>query len=668
MRTRTLLAVAASTLALVIGRHASAGGAAGAGGPGAGAAAPKGPAAFTRHARFVEAKISPKGTYLAAIENEGGKRTLVFIDVAKRAVITNVKPYGETMVGRFHWANDERVIAELVDQGGDLDEPVTRGEISSVDARTGSGKLVFGYRAGEKQVGSNIKKGGADRAWGFVLDTLRNDDRHVLVESRSMDEVGDREVRVLKLDVLTGVHTQVAASPIPEAGFLTDENGDLRIAGGRDANQDLHFFLRDGAEGWQELAALKGLSGKAFPAGYSARDRTLYLVEPLAGGGFGLFAVGIGSGERKLLARSDLVPPSSYVVDGSTERIVAVELEPDVPTYEFVDAEHPLSRVLRGLLAAYPDEHVRIVSATLDQRKVVALVYGDRNPGHYLLVDAGSMSAEKVLDVRPWIEPGAMAEKTAFHIPASDGLKIHGYVTLPRGAAAGAPPPMVVLPHGGPGARDRWGFDPEVQLLASEGFAVLQVNFRGSDGYGDAYREAGHRRWGDRVVQDIVDATRFAIRKGFADPRRICIYGASFGGYAALQGAVLAPDLFRCAVGYAGVYDLTGVADADFWTSRLARGYLRTAIGRDEAALRAASPVFNADRIKARVLLVHGKLDRRAPLQQAERLRTALERSGNPPEWLVEPLEGHGFYDEAARERMYGRLVAFLREHTKAGP
>ncbi len=668
MRTATSIAAGLALAVAAACRHAPPAGDAGK--PTAPAAPPVGIARFSRHARFVDAKISPKGTFLAAVATEGGKRTLVFIDLATRKLASTVKPYHGTMVGRFYWANDERGVAELVDQHGALDQLVTLGELYSVDARTGSGRLVFGYRAGEMQVGSHVRKGGADLAWGFVLDTLRNDDRRILVASRSMTEVGDPEVRVLKLDVLTGVHTQVARSPIPEAWLLTDENGDLRLAGGYDAGLRPRFFLRDADAGWQELAALKGLEGKGSPVGYAARDRLVYVVDPAPGGGFGLFAVGIEDGSKKLLARSDLVPPSSYLVDRSTQRIVAVELEPDLPAYEFVDGEHPLSRVLKGLLAAYPDEHVRIVSATLDQKKVVALVYGDRNPGQYLLVDVDSMSAERIMDVKPWIDPGEMAEMSGFHIRASDGLKIHGYFTLPRGATAAAPPPLVVLPHGGPHfRRDRWGFDSEVQLLASEGFAVLQVNFRGSAGYGDAYQEAGYRRWGDRVVEDIIDATRFAIRKGFADPKRICVYGGSFGGYAALQSAAIAPDLFRCAAGYAGIYDLTRMKDADFAeTSRLGRGYVRTAVGDDDAALRAASPTFHAEKIKARVLLIHGKQDRRAPFDQAERLGKALENSGNPPEWLVEPLEGHGFYDEAARERMYRRLVAFLRESTNARP
>jgi dipeptidyl aminopeptidase/acylaminoacyl peptidase len=239
---------------------------------------------------------------------------------------------------------------------------------------------------------------------------------------------------------------------------------------------------------------------------------------------------------------------------------------------------------------------------------------------------------------------------------------------VPPNTGGKTPPPLIVVPHGGPHfVRDYWAFDPEVQMLAHEGFAVLQVNYRGSGGYGLAYQEAGYRQWGTRMVQDIIDATRFAIRKGFGDPNRICIYGGSLGGYAAMQSAIVAPDLFRCAVGYAGIYDLGLLSKiGDIAERRLGRGYVRTAVGEDVRALEQSSPVRRADELRARVLLIHGKKDVRAPIDHAEALRDALTSRGRPPEWLVEAKEGHGFYDEGARERMYERLVRFLKENMRA--
>jgi dipeptidyl aminopeptidase/acylaminoacyl peptidase len=634
--------------------------------PNAAVPEPTGIAAFARNAKFTTAKISPKGTYFAALSEEGGKRTLAFINLATHEFTFVLKPEGDSTIGNFYWANDERVVIEMVDHEGYLAAPVTRGEIYAVDANGRGGQIIFGYRGGGFQTGSHIRKAERELAWGFVISALRNDPRHVLIQQTSMREVGDRTPDIYKLDVYTGLRTRVTSSPLPEAGFLTDENGELRIAVGLDEKTKPKYFYFEEKTGWRELTSIRGFSARSHPIGFVASERAMYVSEPVSDG-FALYLVSLDSGERKLVAKSDTVPVSNRVEDSSTGRIVALEYEPDLPAYEFLDTSHPLSRILQGVLAARPNEHVRIVNTTADNRKALVRVYSDRNPGQFLVVDVATMSAESVAQARPWVKPDSMAEMSAFHIAASDGFRIHGYITVPPGAKPGAAAPMIVLPHGGPHwVRDHWQFDPEVQLLAHEGFAVLQVNYRGSGGYGEAYQEAGYRKWGDRVVQDVIDATRFAVRKGFADPKRICIYGGSFGAYAAVQSSILAPDLFRCVAGYAGIYDLGLLSEVgDIRLGRIGRGFVRTAVGEDKRTLEQASPVYHASQIAARVFLVHGKKDERAPIEHAESLRDALAARGNPPEWLVEGKEGHGFADEDARERMYGRLLKFFKENTR---
>jgi len=634
--------------------------------PGAASSDPTGLAMFTRSAKVKTAKVSPKGSYVAILSEENGRRALTFLKAATREITYVLRPEGESTIGRFYWANDERVVIEMVDQDGSLAAPVSRGEIYAVDATGQGGRPIFGYQLGGQQVGSHIRKATAQAAWGSVISTLRNDPRKVLIEQTSMRETGDRLADIYKLDVYTGVETRVAHSPLAGADFLTDENGELHVATGIDESTTPRYFLLED-NGWRELRQIRGFSSRSVPVGFVARERALYVSESVSDG-FALYLVSIDTGERKLVSKSEIVPVSSTVEDSPTGRIVAVEYDPDLPTYDFLDTAHPLSRILQGLLVSSPNEHVRIVNTTQDDRKALVRVYSDRDPGRFLLVDAATMSAELIAEARPWVKPDSMAEMSAFHISAGDGFRIHGYITLPAKSQPGAPPPLVVLPHGGPhGVRDYWDFDPEVQLLAHEGFAVLQVNYRGSGGYGLAYREAGYRKWGDRIVEDIIDATRFAVRKGFADPKRICIYGGSFGAYAALQGSILAPDLYRCAVGYSGIYDLGLLLKiGDIRLGRIGRGYVRTAVGEEDAALDKASPVRHADQIAARVLLVHGKKDERAPIEHAEALRDALAARGKPPEWLVEPKEGHGFFDESARERMYGRLVKFFKESTNA--
>ena len=635
--------------------------------PGSASAAttPTGIAAFARHSRFVDAKISPKGTYLAAISTEGGKRSLAIVDLVNHKLSSAFRPDPES-VGAFYWANDSRVVVELLNESaGALAAPVSYGEIYAVNATGGLGEMIFGYRAQRQGPGPVGSTPAYDNAWGAVIGRLRNDDRRVLIETASYGDVGDKTATLYKMDVYSGRKNQIAMGPLPNSGFITDENGEPRIAGASGVDVKPRFFYREtDGTGWRELTNLKGVTRYSNPLEFQSRSRTLDLTEPMEKG-FGLFAVNIDSGERKLLSRNDWVPPA-FQLEDRDQRVLAVEYEPDLPVYDFVVPEHPLSRALKGLLVTYPDENVRIINTTDDGRKAVVFVYSDRDPGRFLLLDVDTMAAEELVARRPWVKPQEMAEMTAFHVPASDGMWIHGYVTMPRQATPG-PAPMVVLPHGGPhGPRDHWGYNAEVQLLASHGFAVLQVNYRGSGGYGLKYQEAGYLHWGDRIIEDITDATRYAVRKGYADPRRICIYGASFGGYAALQSAIVAPDLFRCAVGYSGIYDLTLMEkEGDIPETRLGRGFLRTVLGTDEAALKAQSPVYNAGKLKAKVLLIHGKADRRAPIEHAERMKEALEAAGAKPGWLVESREAHGFFDEEARERMYTRLVAFLHENTR---
>ncbi len=216
--------------------------------------------------------------------------------------------------------------------------------------------------------------------------------------------------------------------------------------------------------------------------------------------------------------------------------------------------------------------------------------------------------------------------------------------------------------HGGPyEIRDRWGFDPYVQAMATRGYGVLQVNFRGSGGYGDAFVKAGIREWGAKMQDDVTDATRWAIEQGLADPQRLCIFGGSYGGYAALEGSVTEPDLYKCAIGYVGVYDLpTMYAHGDIPRTRFGKNYLKMALGEDKKELLERSPAEHAEKIKANVMLVVGGADDRVPDDHAKKMRSALGAQGKEPEWLYDRSEGHGFYAEEHVAELFKRLIAFL--------
>jgi dipeptidyl aminopeptidase/acylaminoacyl peptidase len=271
--------------------------------------------------------------------------------------------------------------------------------------------------------------------------------------------------------------------------------------------------------------------------------------------------------------------------------------------------------------------------------------------------------ADFLLASRDWFDPEAMHPATPVSFKARDGLVIHGYLTRPKGSATGRLP-MVVMPHGGPfGIRDYWRFDDDAQLLASAGYAVLQVNFRGSGGYGRAFEHAGARQWGKAMQDDITDATRWAVAEGHADGSKICLYGASYGAYASLMGVAKEPDLYRCAAGYVGAYDLpTMHTDGDIQERASGETYIEEWIG-PRAEVAAVSPTRMADRIKVPVFMAAGGEDRRTPIQHTKMMEQALIKAGKPVETLYYATEGHGFYRPEHQREYYTRLLAFFSRH-----
>jgi dipeptidyl aminopeptidase/acylaminoacyl peptidase len=277
------------------------------------------------------------------------------------------------------------------------------------------------------------------------------------------------------------------------------------------------------------------------------------------------------------------------------------------------------------------------------------------------MVDVASATPQVRLDTFPELKAVQMAKVQPFEFKARDGLQIHGYLTTPQDSD-GQKLPMIVSVHGGPhGVSDRYDYEYERQLFASRGYAVLQVNYRGSGGRGRDFMLAGFGKWGREMQDDVTDGVRWAIQEGIADPARICIYGGSYGAFSALVGVAREPELFKCAVGYSGIYDLSLLAGSGEIQSQAAgASYLKDAVGGSELELKARSPVYLARNIRAKVLLIHGTDDARAPIEHAQRMRKALTDAGNPPEWMVAADESHGFGDAVNRGAAYRAMLNFF--------
>jgi acylaminoacyl-peptidase len=291
------------------------------------------------------------------------------------------------------------------------------------------------------------------------------------------------------------------------------------------------------------------------------------------------------------------------------------------------------------------------------------VVSSDKEPGALYLLDTQSGKLTELLRSMPWLNPSLLADREAIKLKARDGLDLYGYITLPKGKQTKLP--LIIIPHGGPhGIRDSWVFDREAQLFANRGYAVLQVNFRGSGGYGRQFLVSGFQKWHTTMQDDLTDAVNWAVAEGIADRNRLCIYGGSYGGYSALMSPIREPDLYKCAVGYVGVYDMPLMyGRGDVPARPEGRTYLERVIGTDENELRAMSPVYNLDKLKAALFLVHGEKDVRAHFQHYKELTAALDARGYAYEFLTKPKEGHGFFKEENNIELYTKMLTFFDKH-----
>lgn len=617
--------------------------------------------AFVKKDNFVDIKLSPTGEYYAATVPLEDQMGLVIIRTSDNQISTALRLGKNTHFADFDWVSDERVMLSVAQKIGMMDAPRLTGELYALDADGSDRQLLIGQRFAGSGSGTRIQTQRADRVAAYLVDPLLGEPRHALVSTERF--ALDPFTRAERLDLYTGRRSLVAIGPIRNARFTTDNSGVVRFAhgAGHDMVNQLYYRAGEGAD-WVLLNDESASGHIEWPLGFSADNATAYLGVEQAEGPSRIVAWNVATGERTEVLADPTGDPVALYAPGSRVPVGALFLD-GRPRTAFFDPQSEHARLYRSLEAAFEGQAVFITSSTADGRKVLVNTWSDRNPGDFYVYDTEAKKADYVVSRRQWFDPARMAERRPVRFAARDGLELDGFVTLPPGSS-GRGLPMVVLPHGGPyGVFDTWAFETESQMLAAAGYAVLQVNFRGSGSRGRAFEQAGAREWGGRMQDDVTDATRWAIAEGIADAARICIYGSSYGGYAAMMGAVKEPSLYRCAAGNVGVYDLpTMHTHGDIQERGSGETYLREWIG-ERDALAAVSPNRMADRIRVPVFLAAGGKDERAPIEHTKMMERALVAAGVPVETAYFPTEGHGYYDDANRREYYDRLLAFLGRH-----
>ncbi len=617
--------------------------------------------AYLRRDRYERMKISPTGEFIAVTVPLEDRTVLAILRLSDKTIAAKAAGGKSSEVDDFWWANDERVVVAMAQRLGTRDAPYATGELHAVNA-DGSRPMLLAspYGIPDSMVGIGDTISMDSEPAVFLIDPLASDARNVLVAARPLTT--DPQTRVEKLDIYSRRRQPVASAPVRNASFTADISGEVRFARGSGYDNVSKLYYREArGQDWR-LVNDEAQSGLVVHAlGFSEDGKTAYLQSEMPGGPDAIFGYDPATGARKQLLRDATVDPWAVIYRLDAHEPAGAWYMSDRIRSRFFDETSPTARLYRSLEKAFPNEAVAVTSTTADGGKAVVQVWSDRNNGDFYLFDTVKKDAVGIHSRREWFVPATVPPAREVTLKARDGMALHGYLTVPAGKDKRLP--LVVLPHGGPfGIFDEWEFDDDSQMLAAAGYAVLRLNYRGSGNYGRDHLQAGGRQWGKAMQDDLTDATRWAIAEGVADPARICLYGASYGGYAALMGVAKEPSLYACAVGYVGVYDLEKMHKDDAAYSRSSKTWANDWLG-ERDALGAVSPVNLADRIKVPVFLAAGGKDERVPIAHAKKMEKALNEAGVPVETLYFPTEGHGFYTDEHRREYYTRLLAFLSKH-----
>ncbi|WP_286232618.1 alpha/beta hydrolase family protein [Thalassotalea sediminis] len=610
---------------------------------------------------YTDVQLSPDGKIMAVKAEVEEKFVIIFIDTKQNKPVNIVSLAGSQEVGDFGWVNNERVVMTIKYRKPWVKELSSYGELFAINYDGSQSEMIYGYQSGEQQVGSNIKKKKSIRGWANIIDMLPEDKEHILISSTPWSASRDKLSTVYKLNTYSGkLVKKIAKAPISYASFVTDETGEVVIATGRDEDNNQQVFIRRGEE-WQKLSQ-SGFGSSFIPLTVTKSGNELYVLDRYQQDKTGLFTFNLDDLSFKHIYTNKNVDITNVSRTIDKRNIYAIRVDDGRPAYVLIEQELDEAKIFRLLTQSFPGKKLDITSHTEDGSKYVVRVSSDTDPGAFYLYDSNKNQLGLIFKYYPKIDERKLQTMEPITFTSSDDYNVHGFFT--QAVGNNTTNPLVILVHGGPHARDYWGFSAQVQYLAQNGFSVLQVNFRGSTGYGEAFKEAGHEQWGGNIQRDIYESYLWAVKNKKVDENNVCIMGASFGGYSAIQSAVKYPDVYRCSVANAGVYDLPHLFnEGDVKDLSFGESYLSMTLGTDEEKMKLFSPNYHADKIKAALFLAHGEKDVRAPYEHVVRLRKSLDRIDKPYEWFVLEKETHGFHDPVNQSAYMKKVVHFLKSH-----
>lgn len=622
-------------------------------------------------------KLSPNGKFVGVAQKAGSKRIVKIIDLEESKVI-HVHDFGKKgKITGFTWVTDERLVFRVARNSTRVVSDFNIGNLvaSNIDGK--KTKLIAGYGTKEQQGRMRSKKGNSRAA--SMESKLKGDDDHILVTF--YDNAGFNELS--KLNVNTGKVKLVATSPLKYPSWILDADNNLLAVTSSDRKNDQEIFLYKPSLKKDFFADKTCKNEKncylpkivednkkpewvffkdfIFPksgilADFDGNEK-LILEEYRDKDTSGLYEYNLRTKEVELIFRDEKVDIAGYM--GAEGRLYGLMLMDGYPEYLLLDTDNPVKDIALKAYKAFPNQFVSIYSYSDDFNKAIISVGGDTNPGTFYLLD--QKKNQIVIIGKFWSKTSyaGLAKMEVIDFKTKDGTNVQTHFTK---SLKGENSPTVIHPHGGPWARDDWGFNPTVQFLAAEGFNVIQMNIRGSSGYGMAHMTHVYNNF-DGALTDMFEGIEYYHDKGLIDKDRVCVFGVSYGGYASTQGPMMRPDLFKCAVSEAGLYDI----EAQYTSGDIRKGFggksfLEYTFGSGSAA-QEQSPIEHVRKLKTPFLLIHGEKDQRTPYKEAVSFMKAMDKAGIEYEKLIIEKEEHGFSDPVNRKRKLEVLVSFLNKH-----
>ena len=592
---------------------------------------------FFRNPEKSSFKISPNGDHIAYMKPWETRMNVFVMDIKTKIEIRLTSSKERGIYG-FAWLNNNRIVY-VKDEGGNENMHLYAVDID----------------------GSNeIDLTPFEDVQARIIDDLEEDEDYIIIGLNKRDKKIHDPYRI---NINNGDIELIAENPGNISSWMTDHDGKLRIAITSDG-VNTSILYRDSEADEFESILTTDFKVNISPLFFTFDNKNLYVSSNRGRDKSAIFEFDINKAkEGKLIFEHEEVDVGGLMY--SRKRKILTGVSFTVAKNDMVFFDSWRENVQNHLESQLPGYEVGITSFSKDETKAVIVTYSDRARGTYYFYD---LNADKLIElgkVSPWLNENDMAEMKPIKYKSKDGLTINGYLTLPRGSN-GKNLPVVVNPHGGPWTRDSWGYRSEIQFLANRGFAVFQMNFRGSTGYGRKFWEISFKEWGKSMQDDITDGVKWLIDQGIADPNRVAIYGASYGGYATLAGLAFTPDLYACGVDYVGVSSLFTFMNSmpPYW--ELYRTMMYEMVGhpeKDKNLLASASPLLHVDKIKAPLFIAQGANDPRVVKSESDQIVEALQKANIEVPYMVKDDEGHGFYNEENQFDFYKKMEEFLFKH-----